>query len=109
LKKEIIGFLAVILFAVFIAGCTSKKVDPMVKIAYNFLSKNEKRQIKGDWRDAKIHKVNMNPNGSIVLKQIESGKEVYSISFPSKKLTLGDIVIFIDLDKETVVGKGLRD
>jgi hypothetical protein len=39
-----------------------------------------------------------------------NGKEVYAVIFKnSKTALLGDIVVFVGLDKKTIVGKGYRD
>lgn len=76
------------------------------------MSAQQKDEIDGTWSDGKIAKVTLSESSvmSTVGEKNYAGKEVYIVSFPSKlAATLGDVMVYADVNTLDIIGYGLRD
>lgn len=71
------------------------------ELAWNHIPKEEMPHIVGSWKDANVMK-----------RQLEhfNMKEVYIVSFPTNENpSIGDYVIYMDIDTKRFLGIGIRD
>lgn len=82
------------------------------EVVWRQLSEKQKSEIVGGWGDGKVSKVTLKDNSSMNLVGDKSykGQEVYLISFPSiNNPTIGDVIIYADMNTYDIIGYGLRD
>lgn len=82
------------------------------EVVWGQLSEKQKSEIVGGWGDGKVSKVTLKDNSSMNLVGGKSykGQEVYLISFPSiNNPTIGDVIIYADMNTYDIIGYGLRD
>lgn len=82
------------------------------EVVWGQLSEKQKSEIVGGWGDGKVSKVILKDNGTMNLVGDKSykGQEVYLISFPSiNNPTIGDVIIYADMNTYDIIGYGLRD
>lgn len=76
------------------------------------MSDQQKAEIIGTWQAGKVSKITWS-DGAVMTSTVDksyAGQEVYVISFPSKQnATIGDVVVYADVNTFTVIGYGLRD
>jgi hypothetical protein len=88
----------------------SNRENTIIQIAYESLSKSEKNEIKGNWKDATIEERIVNKKYSTLNDNNYDGKKVYVVTFFSKKSAfLGNIDVYVPKDKMKVIGQGYRD
>jgi hypothetical protein len=79
------------------------------------LSAKQKEEIVGTWKDAQAEKMVLDDTlpGSGKTNTVDAayqGKEVYFVEFPSKlNPTIGNVIVFADVDTFKIIGYGLRD
>lgn len=80
---------------------------PIELIAFNSLTDEEKDLIPASPKDSIVEKVTVNDeNKSFIDKNYDKDK-VYAVTFNNTETnSSGKLTVFVDLDKETVVGKG---
>lgn len=82
------------------------------EIVWNQLSARQKEEVDGTWTDGEVSKTTLSEN-AVTNTSVDTsyvGKEAYLISFPSKlSPTLGDLLVYADVDTTVIIGYGLRD
>lgn len=82
------------------------------EVVWDQLPAGQKDAIDGTWEDGKVSKIILNEQSvmSPVGDRSYAGEEVYLISFPGKHTaTLGDLVVYADVNTFNIIGYGLRD
>jgi hypothetical protein len=88
----------------------SNRENTIIQIAYESLTKSEKNEIKGNWKDATIEEKIVTKKYSTLNDNNYDGKKVYVVTFFSKKVDfIGNIYVYVTKDKMKFVGKGYRD
>lgn len=83
---------------------------PIEMIAYNSLTEQESSLIVASPKDSSVKKVRVTDDIKSLIDSNYDKNIVYSVTFNHTKTdSSGDLVVFVDLDKETVVGKGFSD
>ncbi|MEH7302648.1 hypothetical protein [Neobacillus drentensis] len=89
---------------------SSETVKDVREIAWNSLSKNEKEEVIGDWKDAEVSTVLVDEKRFALTDKSYVDKEVTIVTFHSKKSAiLGDISKLLDKKTHTVIGGAYRD
>lgn len=79
------------------------------EIAYNQLTSNDKRRIKGTWQDSTFSKITLRKEDKINDK-FYIGKEVYMIDFPTNFIGKpNNMLIFVSMDSHKFLGYGMVD
>lgn len=86
-------------------GKTNKDVREKV---WEQLSKSQKENIRGTWKDAKIQKITLKPGMGNIKKGEYIGKEVYIVDFP-KTQSINNLLVYADLSKNEIIGYGYTD
>ncbi|MDI3508476.1 MAG: hypothetical protein PWP55_668 [Clostridiales bacterium] len=113
--KKIIYTYLLIALAINFVGCTQKNMlnqdsDDIRKIAWDQLSEESKKEIVGDWQDAKLEKVIANGKSINLLDLDYDNKEVYHVTFKTKnEELLGPIGVYISLDTHKIIGADYRE
>ncbi|RAZ81311.1 lipoprotein [Planococcus halotolerans] len=94
-----------------LTGCnTSASELPIEMVAYNSLSKAEQDLIPASPKDSTVTKENVSHEIKSVIDNNYSKEQVYAVVFNNtESSTFGNLVVYIDLDKEEAVGKGYED
>lgn len=82
------------------------------EVVWEQLPVGQKNMIDGTWEDGKASKITLNEQSAMspVGDKSYAGEEVYLISFPDKRTaTLGDLVVYADVNTFDLIGYGLRD
>ncbi|WP_144935487.1 hypothetical protein [Paenibacillus sp. 32O-W] len=102
-----------LLSAMALSGCAfqSQSMErPIEMVAYNSLTEEEEQLIPVSPKDSVVEKVTVNEDLATLLGSSYSGKEVYSVTFNHTETpSAGNFVVYVDLDKKTVIGKGFSD
>lgn len=94
-----------------LTGCNSSASElPVEMVAYNSLSKAEQDLIPVSPKDAAVTKKNVSPEITSLIDRNYNEKQVYAVVFnDTETAASGNLVVYVDLDKEKVVGKGYGD
>jgi hypothetical protein len=99
-----------ILLLVIMNGCNlieSKSELPIEMIAFNSLTDEEKDLISVSPKDSIVKKISVNDHIESLIEKDYSKDQVYTVTFNHTETdSSGKLVVFVDLDKKTVVGKG---
>ncbi|PFA66717.1 hypothetical protein CN378_13415 [Bacillus sp. AFS015802] len=105
--------MAIAIISFFISGCSLEEdqdANPVIKTAYDSLSRSEKSEIKGDWKKAILKEATVSNHTGVLTNQHYDGKEAYIIIFyTGDNHSIGDIDVYVSKDKLKVIGKGYRD
>ncbi|WP_226671913.1 hypothetical protein [Rossellomorea aquimaris] len=105
--------MAIAILSIIISGCGLGKdqdANPVIKTAYDSLSRSEQNEIKGDWKNATLKEETVNEKMGVLSDHQYDGEEVYIIVFyTGSNNSLGDIDVYVSKDKQKVIGKGYRD
>ena len=74
-------------------------------VAFNSLTPREQDLIPVSPKDATVEKITVNDETKSYIDHGYEKDQVYAVTFHD---TEGTLTVFIDLDQETVVGKGLK-
>lgn len=89
-------------------GCQSKENVPIEMIAFNSLTDEEQDLIPVSPKDSIVKKVTVSGDIETFIDNNYQKDEVYSVSFNHSQMNSSEsLVVFVDLDKKTVVGKGI--
>ncbi|MFD2212094.1 hypothetical protein [Metabacillus endolithicus] len=108
MKKHILISLFAYLFII-ISGCNFFQGDniPIELVAFNSLTKEEQDKILVSPKDSSVKKVTVNDELSEQLGNNLIGKRLYAVIFNGTETdSVGKLIVYVDLNKETVVGKG---
>jgi hypothetical protein len=91
-------------------GCNliqSKDSVPIELIAFNSLTDEEKDLIPASPKDSIVEKITVNDENKSFIDKNYDKDQVYAVTFNNTETnSSGKLTVFVDLDKETVVGKG---
>ncbi|MRH43475.1 hypothetical protein GH741_12380 [Aquibacillus halophilus] len=80
---------------------------PIEMVAYNGLTKSEQDRVPVSPNDSSVNKVTVDTKLARKIGIAWKGKEVYSVKFNhTATSTSGNLIVYLDLDKKTIVGKG---
>lgn len=106
-KLEFIPIL--LLLALTLTGCNlfeSKNEIPIEMVAFSSLTDEEKDLIPASPKDSIVKKVTVNGEIKSVIDKNYNKEEVYSVTFNHTETnSSGNLMVFVDLDRKTVVGK----
>ncbi|WP_224753277.1 hypothetical protein [Paenibacillus terricola] len=84
----------------------SKQETPIEMVAYAALTDEESELIPVSPKDSIVNKVTVNDEIKAVIDKKYNKEEVYSVTFKhTENNSSGNLVVFVDLDKKTIVGK----
>lgn len=94
-----------------LTGCNSLASElPIEMVAYNSLSKAEQDLIPVSPKDSTVTKENVSHEIKSVIDNNYSKEQVYAVVFNNTETAAsGNLVVYIDLDKEEAVGKGYEN
>lgn len=108
--KKLLLFLFLMFLYISLTGCgvwDLKSNTALEMVAFNSLTDEEKDLIPVSPKDSKVEKVAVSQENISMIDEDYEKDEVYSVTFNNtESLTSGNLVVFLDLNKETVVGKG---
>ena len=108
--KKITFILILIFISITITGCNlfeSKNNLPIEMVAFNSLTDEEKDLIPVSPKDSEVMKVPVNDEIESYIHKDYGKEKVYSVTFNNSETdSSGKLVVFVDLDKKTIVGKG---
>ncbi|MCM3439770.1 hypothetical protein ACUIJN_12260 [Metabacillus halosaccharovorans] len=93
--------------SIILLGCQSKENVPIEMVAFNSLTDQEQDLIPVSPKDSIVKKVAVSGDIESFIDDNYQKDEVYSVSFNHSQTSSGSLVVFVDLDKKTVVGKGI--
>ena len=98
-----------LLFVLIMTSCglfESEHETPIELVAFGALSDEESELITASPKDSNVKIVSMNDEIKSVIDKNYDKEEVYSVTFNhTETITSGNLIVFIALDKKTVVGK----
>ncbi|WP_163539567.1 hypothetical protein [Gracilibacillus sp. YIM 98692] len=100
-----------ILLSIILTGCNlfdSKHNLPIEMVAFNSLTNEEKDLIPVSPKDSIVKKVAVNDDIESLIDNDYDKDHVYSVTFNNTETdSSGKLVVFVNLDKKIVVGKGI--
>jgi hypothetical protein len=79
-------------------------------IAFNSLTKEEQNKIPVSPKDSEVKKITVNDDLGDLIGDEFVGKKLYSVIFKHTETeSLGNLKVYVELDKKTVVGSGYED
>ena len=114
---RLIPLISILLVFSMMIGCSNKGSSTTNKkdvreIVWSQLSKVEQKEIIGTWKDGKIEKTIAKKNSTKFLLEDKSldGKEVYLITFKSKKEPfIGNVSKLVNIKSNKIVGTAFRE
>lgn len=80
------------------------------KAVWNQLTDNNKKHIKGTWKDATFQKVVLRETMGNIKDKSYIGKQVYIVEYPSNDTpSLGGVGVYADLKSFKLIGYGYRE
>lgn len=108
--RKFIFISALIILSVAIIGCNSipqNRNVPIEMIAFNSLTDEEKDLIPVSPKDSTVEKITVNVENKSFIDKDYDKDQVYAVAFNNtENNSSGKLTVFVDLDQETVVGKG---
>ena len=102
-----------ILISITLSACNlleSKKELPIEMVAFNILTDEEENLIPVSPKDSIVKKVAVTADNESLIDNNYDKNEMYSVTFNNTNSdSFGNLIVFVDLDKKTVVGKGFSD
>ncbi|SDW34756.1 hypothetical protein [Paenibacillus shunpengii] len=93
-----------------LAGCSlisTHEQTPIEMVAFSSLTDEEQALIPASPKDSSVEKVRVNEENNSYMYSNVGNDQVYAVTFNHTGTnTSGDLVVYVDLDKETVIGKG---
>jgi hypothetical protein len=113
LKKYYFLFLTVFI-TISISGCNLLEVEESLTgiemIAFNSLTNAEQDKIPVSPMDSVVQKITVNDDLGSRIGDEFVGKKLYSVTFNHTETeSLGNLIVYVGLDKKTVVGNGYED
>ncbi len=109
MKKLVVSSVLILLSAI-LFGCNllSKNELPIEMIAFNSLSEKEQALIPVSPKDSLVKKVTVDNDIESLIDHDYDKNEVYSVTFNDTNTeSSGNLIVFVDLNKKNVVGKGV--
>ncbi|WP_053366513.1 hypothetical protein [Bacillus sp. FJAT-27245] len=109
MKKLVLIPMIIVLLSTMV-GCNLIKPKgklPIEMIAFNSLTEEEQDLIPVSPKDSIVEKITVSDENKSYIDKAYDKTQVYSVTFNHTETdSLGKLTVFVDLDKETVVGKG---
>ena len=84
-----------------------KESLPIEMVAFNSLTQTEQDKIPVSPKDSTVKKVVVQRDAAVLTDQDYNGKKVYAVTFNHTATdSLGDLVVYVDLNKHSIAGKG---
>ncbi|OMC72520.1 hypothetical protein BK126_06375 [Paenibacillus sp. FSL H7-0326] len=108
--KKLIFIPVLLLILSSLAACdlnSTHEQTPLEMVAFSSLTHEEQALIPASPKDSSVEKVRVNEENESYMNRNVDHDQVYAVIFNHTGTnTSGDLVVYVDLDKETVVGKG---
>ncbi|WP_440705794.1 hypothetical protein [Heyndrickxia oleronia] len=108
--RKLVLITILIVLSTTLMGCNliqPKDSVPIELIAFNSLTDEEKDLIPASPKDSIVEKVTVNDENKSFIDKNYDKDQVYAVTFNNTETnSSGKLTVFVDLDKETVVGKG---
>ncbi|MCI1592992.1 hypothetical protein [Heyndrickxia oleronia] len=108
--RKLVLITILIVLSTTLMGCNliqSKDSVPIELIAFNSLTDEEKDLIPASPKDSIVEKITVNDENKSFIDKNYDKDQVYAVTFNNTETnSSGKLTVFVDLDKETVVGKG---
>jgi hypothetical protein len=110
-KVLVIIFSLLAILALYSGGSYLKESANVKKAVWEQFGSETKEFIKGTWRSGSVGKVTLNANMGNISDESYIGKEVYIISFTTKKPnpTINTIGVYASLEDYKIIGVGNVD
>jgi hypothetical protein len=112
--KRLLFIPNLILLTISLSGCylfqSERSESPIEMTAFSSLNDEEQDQIPVSPKDSVVRKVTVNEDLAKFIGKTYYGKEVYSVTFNHTETdSTGNVTVYVDLDKKTIVGKGFSE
>ncbi|CAM3709129.1 hypothetical protein [Marinicrinis lubricantis] len=111
--KKLIFISMVLLLTIALSGCSfqyARSDLPIEMVAFNSLTDAEKDQIPVSPKDSVVGRVTVNDDIAALIGNDYNGKAVFVVMFNHTDTnSSGNLTVYVDLDKRTVIGKGFSD
>ncbi|GAA0356712.1 hypothetical protein [Bacillus horti] len=105
--RKISGILLIITLVIFVSGCFEKAEVQIEMQAYIGLTDAERALIPVSPGDSIVAKIIVTEELTSIIGEQYVGEDVYSVTFNQTATDAnGDIIVYMALDKRTVLGKG---
>ncbi|MEC1372935.1 hypothetical protein P9D39_01145 [Heyndrickxia oleronia] len=108
--RKLVLITILIVLSTTLMGCNLIQPKDSVSIeliAFNSLTDEEKDLIPASPKDSIVEKVTVNDENKSFIDKNYDKDQVYAVTFNNTETnSSGKLTVFVDLDKETVVGKG---
>jgi hypothetical protein len=80
------------------------------QVVWNQLTNNDKKHIKGTWKDATVRKIVLKETMGNIKDNSYIGKQVYIVDYPSNdNPSLGGVAVYADEKSFKLIGYGYRE
>jgi hypothetical protein len=79
------------------------------EMAFNQLNSNDKERIRGSWKDSRLSKITLKENMGRINNKSYIGKEVYLIDFQTKGGVQSNLIVYLAIDNNKLIGYGYTD
>ncbi|MGG3450500.1 hypothetical protein ABER98_11545 [Domibacillus aminovorans] len=114
--KKLVFISMLILLSITLAGWNlfASKNDlpdlPIEMVAFNSLTDEEQDLIPVSPKDSNVEKLTVNDDIKPLIENSYIKEKVYSVTFNNSATdSSGNLVVFVDLNKKTVIGKGFSE
>jgi hypothetical protein len=120
LKKLNVALFSTMFLLLTLVGCNNeenkvsksekqKHTPSIQEISFKSLSLNEKNELADKREKGIVQRTVVTKRMAYLKDDKYYGRKVYSVTFKSTNPILGDIVVFVDGNKKSVIGKGYRE
>jgi len=88
---------------------TTVKEQDIREVAYNQLTSKDKQRVLETWKDSKLSKITLHESMGRINNIFYIGKEVYLIDFPAKGGVQSNMVVYLGMDNNKLIGYGYVD
>lgn len=85
------------------------KEQDIREVAYNQLTSKDKERVLETWKDSKLSKITLHEGMGRINNISYIGKEVYLIDFPAKGGVQSNIIVYLGMDNNKLIGYGYVD
>lgn len=88
---------------------TTVKEQDIREVAYNQLTSKDKERLLETWKDSKLSKITLHESMGRINNSSYIGKEVYLIDFQTKGGVQSNMVVYLGMDNNKLIGYGYTD
>lgn len=109
--KKLMNMTVLILLTIALSGCYPLRAErsetPIEMVAFASLTDEEQHLLPASPKDSVVSKVAVTEQIATLMGRPHKGTEVYAVTFNhTETKSSGNLIVYVDLDKKTVVGKG---